>query len=129
MDSELVRMIEEEGTTVSIARVTAIGVGGAETLSAPVVVPAHVEHKREHWPNGAAGGAAVGTGRKTRTEVTIAPEHLAAYAPALGELKEDDRFWVDGTSSADATFSRRPDRFFKAKDPDTGAVSHYEVTL
>lgn len=127
MDADLRAMIHEAGGIVEVCRITALSSGGKETLGEVIEIPALVEHKRESWPNAVAGGAAAGTSRKTRTEITIAKEDVDDLLGGV-ELTEEYRFWADGTSVS-PKFSKRPDRFYKARDPETGQLSHYEVTL
>lgn len=125
MDAELKAMLRM--STVVVRRVTSIAAGGGETLGTAVELTAYVEHARANVDNGAAGGTSPGTARQTRSLLVFDAADVAE-SPLL-ELQEDDRFWIDGTDDEDPLFSRRPDRFFKAMDPDTGEISHFEVSL
>lgn len=108
-------------STVSVRRVSSYTPAGTEVLAAAVVLPAYVEVRRA---NGRGPG---GTERRTTHVAIVDPVDVAASA--LGTLTADDRFWLEGASASDPTFSGRPDDVTTYKDPLTGALSHYEVTL
>lgn len=108
-------------STVAVRRVSAYTAGGTETLDAAVSLPAYVELRRE-WAPGSSGAE-----RRTSHLVVLDPEDVSAST--LATIRADDRFWLDGAPTADATFSKLPQSVAQFTDPLTGALSHYEVSL
>lgn len=121
MDAEL-----REGmlmSTIHVRRPTSPSRSGAsENLGDPVTLTAYGEVRRR-WKPSSAGGERV-------TEHFFVVDALDVAASALAPaLLDSDRFWIEGHDPAKVGFGRKPDKLVDYKDPDTQAVTHWEVSL
>lgn len=108
-------------SSITVRRATAKTRTMSETLGAPVTLPAYYETRVRHVPSS--------TGVERVTVSTCVIDAADVAASALITLSNDDRFWPEGTDPTAAAFGRRPAAVTTFKDPDTGILSHYEVTL
>lgn len=118
MDAELRALLLH---TVTVRRATAKSRTMSETLGDPVSFPAYFETRVKHVPSS--------TGVERVTVSTCVIDAADVAASVLATLTNDDRFWPEGADSTQAVFGRRPAAITTFKDPDTGVLSHYEVTL
>ena len=98
--------------TIHVAQVAGYSPGGTETLGTPVPVKAYVEVMVN------TQGSNLGSERTT-THLVITEDQIST----------DDRIWLPGLDPTNAAFSRQPDSVDAFNDPETGAVSHYEVVI
>lgn len=95
--------------------------GGSETLSAVVELPAYREERTRYVP---------GATQVTRvTEDVYVVDAAEVSSSLLEELRASDRFWPHGKDPSEAKFGVKAKGLEKLHDPETGALSHWEVTL
>ncbi len=109
-------------STLTVRRPSAISRSGAtETLGAAVTFDAYGEVRDVFMGIGDTGAQRV-------TQHLFIVDALDVVASALVDLKDTDRFWIEGSDPSNAAFGKKP-KLAAFKDPDTQEISHYEVRL